>query len=118
LARRQSRRESRATAFSTSQINLSWTDEATNETGYRIQRRLTSDTSDTALSVVADLARQYKAYQNKELTDTTGYTYVVSAIAPGGALVSAAEVSATTYGPTAAPTRCHGDSRLRRRRSI
>jgi hypothetical protein len=36
-----------ATAFSSTQINLSWTDEATNETGYRIQRRLTSDTSDT-----------------------------------------------------------------------
>jgi hypothetical protein len=54
--------------------------------------------------VVADLAANSKAYQNTGLADTTGYTYVVSAIAPGGALVSAAEVSATTYGPTAAPT--------------
>jgi titin len=35
---------------------------------------------------------------------TTGYAYRVSAIAPGGALVSAAEVAATTSAATAAPT--------------
>jgi hypothetical protein len=44
LGRRQSRRESRRQPFSSTQINLSWTDAATNETGYRIERRLTSDT--------------------------------------------------------------------------
>jgi fibronectin type 3 domain-containing protein len=93
-----------ATAFSSAQINLSWRDAATNETGYRIQRRLTSDTSDTALSIVANLAANVTSYQNTGLTASTGYSYVVSAIAPGGALVSAAEVAATTYAPTEAPT--------------
>jgi hypothetical protein len=43
-------------------------------------------------------------------SDTTGleaaksYTYRVSAIAPGGALASAAAVAATTFGETAVPT--------------
>jgi large repetitive protein len=93
-----------ATAFSSTQINLNWTDAATNETGYRIERRLTLDPSDSPLTLVANLASNIKTYQNTGLTNSTGYTYVVSAIAPGGDRVSAAEVAATTYGPTAAPT--------------
>ena len=93
-----------ATAFSSTQINLNWTDAATNETGYRIERRLTLDPSDSPLTLVANLASNIKTYQNTGLTNSTGYTYVVSAIAPGGDPVSAAEVAATTYGPTAAPT--------------
>jgi large repetitive protein len=90
-----------ATAFSSTQINLSWTDAATNETGYKIERRLTSD---TVWTVVATPAINATAYSNTGLTDTTGYTYRVSAVAPGGDLVSAAEVAATTFAPTAAPT--------------
>jgi formylglycine-generating enzyme required for sulfatase activity/subtilisin family serine protease len=93
-----------ATAFSSTQINLGWVDAATNETGYRIERRLTSDTSPSALSLVADIAANITSYQNTGLANSTGYTYVVSAIAPGGALVSAATVAATTFGPTAVPT--------------
>jgi formylglycine-generating enzyme required for sulfatase activity/subtilisin family serine protease len=93
-----------ATAFSSTQINLRWTDAATNETGYRIERRLTSDTSSSALSLVASIAANTASYQNTGLANSTGYTYVVSAIAPGGGLVSAAEIAATTYGPTAPPT--------------
>jgi titin len=93
-----------AAAFSSTQINLSWVDAATNETGYRIERRLTSDTSPSALSLVANIAANITSYQNTGLANSTGYTYVVSAIAPGGALVSAATVAATTFGPTAVPT--------------
>ena len=90
-----------ATAFSASQVNLSWRDAATNETGYRIERRLTSGTT---LSLVANLPANAASYQNTGLTAATGYTYVVSAIAPGGALASSAPVVVTTYALTAAPT--------------
>ncbi|MFZ4795624.1 MAG: fibronectin type III domain-containing protein, partial [Blastocatellia bacterium] len=89
------------TAFSSSQVNLSWTDAALNETGYRVERRLTSG---TALTLVANLAAGVTTYSNVGLTAATGYTYVVSAIAPGGAAVSAAPVAVTTHGLTAAPT--------------
>ena len=90
-----------ATPFSSTQINLSWTDTATNETGYRISRRLTAG---TVWTDVATLAANSTIYNNMGLTAATGFTYRVSAIAPGGALVSAGEVSATTFGPTSAPT--------------
>jgi hypothetical protein len=92
-----------ATAFSSTQINLRWTDAATNEIKYKIERRLTSDTSGTWVDVML-LAANVVAYSNTGLTDTTGYTYRVSAVAPGGDLVSAAAVATTTFAPTAAPT--------------
>jgi HKD family nuclease len=90
-----------ATAFSSTQINLKWTDAATNETGYRIERRPTSGTTWT---VLATLAANSNSYSNTGLTPSTGYTYRVSAIAPGGAAMSAATVAATTLGPTSVPT--------------
>ena len=91
-----------ATAFSASQINLNWTDNATNETGYRISRRLTTG---TVWTDVATTIAGATTYNNTGLTAGTGYTYRVSAVAPGGALVSAAaDVSATTAAVTAAPT--------------
>ena len=90
-----------ATAISATQINLRWTDAATNETGYRIERRLTSG---TAWTVLANLAANVTSYNDTGLAASTGYSYRVSAIAPGGALVSASQVTVATFAPTAAPT--------------
>jgi formylglycine-generating enzyme required for sulfatase activity len=90
-----------ATAFSSTQINLKWTDAATNETEYRIESRPTSGTTWT---VLATIAANSNSYSNTGLTPSTGYTYRVSAIAPGGAAMSAATVAATTFGPTSGPT--------------
>jgi hypothetical protein len=81
------------TPISSTQINLSWTDTATNETGYRISRRLTAGTVWTDLTTLAANATNYN---NTGLTAATGYTYRVSAIVPGGALVSGGEASGTT----------------------
>ena len=85
-----------ATAISATQINLNWTDAASNETGYRIERRLTSDTSTNAMSVVANVAANSTSYQNTGLVPATSYTYRVSAIAPGESLASGADISAAT----------------------
>ena len=94
-----------ATAFSSTQINLSWTDAATNETGYRIERRQTTGTgSTTTFSLLVNLGAGVTTYSSTGLLASTGYAYRVSAVAPGGALVSAAAVTATTLAVTAAPT--------------
>jgi len=82
------------TVVSTTQINLRWTDAATNETGYRVSRRLTTGTAWTDLA--ATLPANTTAYNNTGLTAGTGYTYRVSAIAPGGALVNSSEFATTT----------------------
>jgi hypothetical protein len=83
-----------ATPVSQTQINLSWTDTATNETGYRVSRRLTAG---TVWVDVAILPANSNSYNNTGLTAATGYAYNVSAIAPGGALVSAGVASAKTF---------------------
>jgi titin len=91
-----------ATAISKSQINLRWNDVATNEIGYQVERRLTSA---TAWGAAVPLAAGVTTYSDTTgLAAATSYTYRVSAIAPGGALTSAAPVAATTSGVTAAPT--------------
>ena len=89
------------TPFSATQVNVSWVDAATNETGYRIQRRLTSGTSWT---IVTNLGPGATTYRDSGLTAATRYSYLISAIAPGGALVSATPVDVTTHAATAAPT--------------
>ena len=82
-----------ATAVSATQINLSWSDVATNETGYRILRR---QNSGTAWTVVALLPANYTSYRHTGLVAATGYTFIVSAVAPGGTLVNSSSVGATT----------------------
>jgi hypothetical protein len=77
-----------ATPYSATQINLNWTDVATNEIGYRVSRRLTSGTTWLDL---ATLPANTNTYSNTGLTPSTGYTYRVSAILPGDTLASAAE---------------------------
>ena len=81
------------TVISATQINLSWTDAATNETGYKVSRRLTTGTAWTDL---ATLPANMTTYNNTGLTAGTGYTYKVSAVAPGGALVNSSEFATTT----------------------
>ena len=83
-----------ATAVSLWQINLSWTDAATNETGYQISRRLASGTT---WSVLPTLPANARSYSDTGLVYDTSYTYRVCAIAPGGQLVCAPEVTSTTF---------------------
>ncbi len=70
-----------ATAAGFSLINLSWTDNSGNETGFKIQRAL--DTT-AAWSVVATLAANSTSYPDTGLTDGVRYFYRVYAYNDGG----------------------------------
>lgn len=60
-----------ATSTSPSQISLSWTERATDETGYRLERR----TEGGAYSLIATLAANANSYPDSGLTDGTKYYY-------------------------------------------
>lgn len=70
-----------AAAVSTSQIDLKWTDNAGNETGYQVERSLNG----TAFTKIADLAANITVYQNTGLVAATEYFYRVRAINAAGA---------------------------------
>lgn len=65
-----------ATAVSTSQIDLRWTDNANNETGYQVER----SQNGTNYTKIADLAANITAYHNTGLSAATEYSYRVRAV--------------------------------------
>ena len=82
---------------SSSQINLTWTDTSTNESGFRIER--CSGTGCTAFAEIATVGANTRAYQNTGLTAGASYSYRVRAYNSAGN--SAYSNTATTR--TAAP---------------
>jgi subtilisin family serine protease len=89
-----------ATAVSSSRINLAWTDNATAETGYRIER----STDGVNFTQIAILPANNTAYPNQSLPAGTTYHYRVRA--SGGALQSpySSVATATTQPAPGAPT--------------
>jgi hypothetical protein len=75
-----------ATAVSADQINLSWTDTATNETSYRVER---SPDGSTNWTEIANLAANATTYSDTGLTCATTYHYRVRAYRAGDNLYSA-----------------------------
>jgi subtilisin family serine protease len=67
-----------ATAASSSRINLAWTDNATSETGYRIER----SSDGVNFTQIAILPANYTAYPNQNLPAGTTYHYRVRASGP------------------------------------
>ncbi|PIT92054.1 MAG: hypothetical protein COU08_04340 [Candidatus Harrisonbacteria bacterium CG10_big_fil_rev_8_21_14_0_10_42_17] len=63
-----------ATAVSSSQINLTWTDTASNETGFTIQRKTT-----VSFATIDTVGANVTSYNNTGLSDNTTYTYRVRA---------------------------------------
>ncbi|MCC7390928.1 fibronectin type III domain-containing protein, partial [Candidatus Sumerlaeota bacterium] len=82
-----------ATAASQTQINLSWTDNSSNETGFIIARSTTSGGPYTDIFTTAANAT---SYSNTGLTANTTYYYVVRATNTGGSSANSAQASATT----------------------
>ncbi|EEF61713.1 fibronectin type III domain-containing protein [Pedosphaera parvula] len=80
-----------ATAASKSQINLKWTDNATNETSMVVAR---STTSGGPYTTIATLAAGTTSYSNTGLTAGTTYYYVVHAVGAGGTSANSAQASA------------------------
>jgi fibronectin type 3 domain-containing protein len=81
-----------ATVVSGTQINLAWTDQAADETGFELERSLDG----TAFVKIADLAANASAFQDTGLTPVTKYWYRVLAKNTAGKSAYSNIVSATT----------------------
>ena len=89
------------TVASTTQINLSWTDNSTNETGFKIERR----TGTSIYAVVGTVNSDVLTFSDTGLTPSTTYTYRVYAYnAVGNSLTYTNEVTLTTTALLALPT--------------
>jgi Tol biopolymer transport system component len=89
-----------ATAASTSQINLAWTDNSTNEDGFRIER--CTGASCTNFAQIATVGANATSYQNTGLAAGTTYRYRVRAFnAAGNSAYS--NIAAATTDPTLGP---------------
>ncbi len=83
----------RPTAVSSSQINLSWTDNATNETGFKIERKTGAGGT---YAEIATVGAGVAAYSDTGLTAATTYFYRVRATNAIGDSAYSNEASATT----------------------
>jgi YD repeat-containing protein len=91
-----------ATAVSSNQINLSWTDNSNNETGFKIERKIGASGT---YSQVAIVGANIIAYSDTGLTSETTYYYRVKAYNAAGDSGYTNEVSATTFAvPPSAPS--------------
>ncbi|NJM14461.1 MAG: fibronectin type III domain-containing protein [Bacteroidales bacterium] len=83
-----------ATVVSGSQINLTWTDNASNETGYVIERKAGND---GAFAIVNTVSTNLVGYSDKNLHASTKYTYRVRATNMGGNSDPSNEASDSTF---------------------
>ncbi|MCB1122029.1 MAG: fibronectin type III domain-containing protein, partial [Verrucomicrobiae bacterium] len=86
-----------ATAASDRQINLSWTDNSTNETSFRVQRRQGS----SSWAEIVSLAPNSTSYSDSGLAQETSYSYRILASNNGAFSSPSNEASATTQGEPA-----------------
>lgn len=86
---------------STTQINLSWTDNSTNETGFKIERK----TGTASYAVVGTVNTDVLTYNDLGLTPNTSYTYrVCSYNSVGISATYSNELTLTTSSVSALPT--------------
>lgn len=81
-----------ASVVSSSQINLSWTDNSTNEQGFKIERK----TGAGSFSQIATVGANVTSYPDSSLSSSTSYTYRVRAYNGSGDSNYSNEASATT----------------------
>lgn len=94
-----------ATAISGNQIDLTWTDNAANETNFRIERALVTDGVPGAFASVGTVGLNTTTYSDKTAAPLTTYAYQVFAFNLGGASLPSNIATATTLDvPPAAPT--------------
>ncbi|HEX8532338.1 MAG TPA: fibronectin type III domain-containing protein, partial [Cytophagales bacterium] len=95
-----------ATGMSPTEVGLSWTDRATDETGFVLERSV----GDSAhYQVLAQPPADATGYQDQELTANTAYFYRLRAVNGEGTSAYSNEASATTaaYGSLAEATTVH-----------
>jgi transcriptional regulator CtsR len=93
-----------ATATSSTQINLSWIDNATNETGYYVERA----TGTGAFTQIATLGANTASYSSTDLTTSTNYNYRVRAFNATGNSGYSNTANATTSVPISGAINCAG----------
>jgi uncharacterized protein (TIGR02145 family) len=80
--------------ISTTAINLTWTDRSTNETGFKIERKLEGGT----FEVIGTTATNIATFSDKGLTQSTNYIYRVYSYNEGGkSPVYSNDLTLTTY---------------------
>ena len=84
-----------ATASSSSRINLVWTDTATDETGFRIER----SPDGVNFTLIATVSANVTAWSNTGLAASTTYHYRVRAYNTGGNSVYSSTASIATFAP-------------------
>ena len=91
-----------AMALSSKRIDLTWKDRSTDETGFRIERSMSSS---TGFSVVATTGANVISYSDSTLSPLVHYYYRVGAINAGGSSTFTNEATALTLdAPPASPT--------------
>jgi hypothetical protein len=88
------------TSVTNNSIRLSWTDNATNESGFKIERR----TAGGSWSQIDTVGANSISYNSTGLNNNTTYYYRVRSYNSHGDSVYSNEVGATTGGAPAAPT--------------
>lgn len=86
-----------ASAASASQIDLSWTDNASNETAYRVER---SADGGQSFSLLATLGADASSYSDTGLPGSSSFTYRVQASNAAGASAFSNLATASTQAPT------------------
>lgn len=104
-----------ASAVSSSRIDLSWTDNSSNETGFRIERSTGNNSNFT--EIVGNLPAGTTSYSSTGLTFNTVYYYRVRAYNTHGDSAYSGEASATTnniapYAPTDLTATAASSSRI------
>jgi titin len=89
-----------ATAVSSNRINLTWTDNPTNEGGFKLER----STNGVNFSQIVSLAANTNSYANTGLTSSTTYHYRIRAYEGPNYSAFANVASATTQATPAAPS--------------
>lgn len=96
-----------ATAVSSSQINLAWTDGSSNEDGFRIERCtgdvVTCDGNPANYAQIAQVGANVTSYSNTGLTGSTTYSYRVRAFNSAGDSNYSNSDDATTLAPPVLP---------------
>lgn len=95
-----------ATAASSSQINLSWTDNANDETGFEVER----STDGTNFAKITDVAANATTYANTGLNSSTKYYYRIRAKnSAGNSAYSNIADATTALGIPSTPTNLTGE---------
>lgn len=91
-----------ATAASASKIDLTWIDNATNESGYKVSRATSQDGPWTELTAPDHLREDTTTFTDSELSEETTYFYRVTAFNSAGDSEAASASATTMKRPSAA----------------